>query len=257
MSDDQTKPGLEEKYGSAVTATDLRMVHDRTGSADLLATVGISAGLGALLLRLRTEFDSVKGEHGLAEAEFFRMRGLVDAKLKESQREVMQMDKGPTRAALYAKEATWLRAEADGAAATATALVMMHLKTLRETKEALGRYAVLMATKRRHMLTDKQVYALTGKTLAAWLDHKCHACGGVGRVGGYNGRRPKQCSVCEGTGNRKIELGQNDAQRRFCADLMHAMNQKSGSGVARDVRVNRKAIRQGKEKIQEGIASAT
>ena len=211
MSEEVNKPGLEEKYGMAVTTSDLRMVSNRAGSADLLASVGISAGLGALLLRLRTEFDQVARD----------VRRTGDSNLTDA------------------------------------LLIFMHLKTLSEAKEALGRYAVIMATKRRHMLTDKQVYALTGNTLYAWLDHKCPDCGGVGRIGGYNGRRPKSCGSCEGTGNRKIELGQNDAQRLFCADLMHAMNQKSGSGVARDVRVNRKAIRQGKEKIQEGIASAS
>lgn len=256
MTEDTTKPTLDEKYARAINATDLRMVDGRTGSADLLAAFGLSASLGALLQRLRQEFDSVKGEHGLAETESLRMRALIDAKSKESHREMMRMDKGPTKAALYAREADWLRAEADGASATALALVMMHLKSLRETKNALAEFALVMATRRRHMIPDREVIALTGHALVAWLDPRCRKCNGSKVVGGYNGKTEIMCRACGGTGNAEQNLGQNDAQKKFCADLLRDMGDKSGHGVARDVHQNRKAIRQGKEKIAEALANA-
>ena len=255
MTEDTTKPGLDERYARAINSTDLRMVDDRQGSADLLAAFGISAGLGALLQRLRAEFDSVKGEHGLADAEFQRVRGVIAGKLAQAQRELRQSDRGPTRAALYYREAEEMRIESERAALTATALTMMHLKTLREAKNALAAYALNMATRRRHMISDREVIALTGHALGVWLDHRCRKCSGTGAVGEF-GRRRLTCRACTGSGNAKDGLGQSADQARFCADLLRDMGDKSEHGVARDVHINRKAIKQGKEKISEAVANA-
>ena len=210
MTEDTTKPTLDEKYARAINATDLRMVDGRTGSADLLAAFGISAGLGALLQRLRQEYDTV--------AQDVRRAG------NDSHTEAV--------------------------------LIFMHLKTLREAKNALGQYAMVMATKRRHMLTDKDVLVLTGKVLAAWLDQKCRKCNGTKVLGGYNGKTQSMCRACGGTGNSHSELGKTDPERLFCAQLMMDMTTKAGHGVARDVHQNRKAIRQGKEKIAEALANS-
>lgn len=210
MTEDTSKPTLDEKYARAINATDLRMVDGRTGSADLLAAFGISAGLGALLQRLRQEYDTV--------AQDVRRAG------NDSHTEAV--------------------------------LIFMHLKTLREAKNALADFALVMATRRRHMITDKEVIVLTGHTLSAWLDHRCRKCIGTGVIGGYNGKRQLSCRACSGTGNAVSALGQNDAQAKFCADLLRDMSDKSGHGVARDVHQNRKAIRQGKEKIAEALANS-
>ena len=255
MTEDTTKPGLDEKYARAINSTDLRMVDDRQGSADLLAAFGISAGLGALLQRLRAEFDSVKGEHGLADAEFERVRQVIRGKLADAQREQRRADMGPTRAALFYAEAEALRIESERAGLTATALTMMHLKTLREAKNALAAYALNMATRRRHMIPDREVVALTGHALGVWLDDRCRKCAGTGAVGEF-GRRRLTCRACGGTGNASHGLGQNADQVRFCADLLRDMGDKSGHGVARDVRINRKAVKLGKEKIAEALANA-
>jgi len=253
MTEDTTKPGLDERYTRAINSSDLRMLDDRAGSADLLAAFGISASLGSLLQRLRAEFDSIKGEHGLAEAEFERVRGVIAGKLTEAQREQRQTDKGPTRAALYRQQAEELRLSAERAAVTATALTLMHLKTLTEAKNALAAYALNMATRRRHMIPDREVIALTGHTLAVWLDHRCRKCHGTGAVGEFGSRR-LTCRPCHGTGNAAQGLGQDAAQVMFCSDLLRDMAEKSGHGVARDVHINRKAIKRGKEKIAEAFA---
>lgn len=211
MTEDATKPTLDEKYARAINSTDLRMVDDRAGSADLLAAFGISASLGALLQRLRQEYDTV--------AQDVRRAG------NDSHTEAV--------------------------------LIYMHLKSLREAKNALAAFALVMATRRRHMISDREVIALTGHTLSAWLDHRCRKCIGTGVIGGYNGKRQLACRACGGSGNAVSALGQGDAQARFCADLLRDMNEKSGHGVARDVAINKRAIREGKEKISEALANAS
>lgn len=210
MSEEE-KPTLAERYAGAINATDLTMLDRRAGSADLLAAVGISSGLGSLLLRLRTEYDQV--------AQDVRRAG------NDSHTEAV--------------------------------LIYMHLKTLREAKNALAVYAMLMATKRRHMIPDKEVIVLTGRTLTAWLDVRCRKCVGTGVLGGYDGKRQIRCRACGGTGNAVDSVPINEAQQRFCADLMRDMDQKSGYEASRDVNKNKAAIRAGKEKIAADLARTT
>ena len=250
---EEEKPTLAERYTGAINATDLTMTDRRAGSADLLAAVGISSGLGSLLLRLRTEYDSVKGEHGLADAEIERLRGRIRDHLSAAQREDRQADKGPTRAAFHRREAEWLRVQAEGTQATETALFLMHLKTLREAKNALAAYAMVMATKRRHMIPDREVIALTGHVLAAWLDVRCRKCHGTTLLGDY-GQRQVRCRACGGTGNASANLGQTHAQQLFCADLLRDIAQKSGYEASRDVNKNKAAIKAGKERIAADLA---
>lgn len=210
MTEDTTKPTLDEKYARAINSTDLRMVDGKAGNADLLAAFGISAGLGSLLQRLRQEYDQV--------AQDVRRAG------NDSHTEAV--------------------------------LIFMHLKTLREAKNALGQYAMVMATKRRHMIPDREVLVLTGHTLSAWLDHRCRRCIGTGVIGGYDGKRQLVCRACGGTGNAVSSIVQNDGQARFCADLLRDMNQKAGYEVARDVAKNKVAIRAGKERISQALANS-
>lgn len=210
MTEDTTKPGLDEKYTRAINATDLTMVDSRAGSADLLAAVGISSGLGSLLLRLRTEYDQV--------AQDVRRAG------NDSHTEAV--------------------------------LIFMHLKTLREAKNALADYALVMATKRRHMIPDRDVIVLTGRTLTAWLDVRCRKCIGAGVIGGYDGKRQIRCRACGGTGNTAGGVGKTEKEQRFCTDLLRDMDQKSGYEAARDVSKNKAAVRAGKERIAADLAQS-
>lgn len=139
-------------------------------------------------------------------------------------------------------------------ATTEIALILMHLKTLREAKDALGLYAIGMATRRRHMLDDRTVLALTGHVLVAWLEENCRKCAGVGRIGGYDGKRQSLCRACGGTGKASASLGQNLAQQVFCADLLRDIQDKAGHGAARDINQNKKAVRLGKERIAADLA---
>jgi hypothetical protein len=253
MTESTDRPDLRERYTSAINATDLSLVDRRAGAADMLAAVGISNVLGSVLMRLATEFDQVKGEHGIAEAEARRVREVISALQAAARKEERSMDRGPTRAALYYRQADEQRAQAQRAETTAMALILMHLKTLREAKNALGLYAIGMATRRRHMLDDRKVLALTGHVLLAWLNQVCGSCGGSGRIGAYGERRVK-CRACKGSGKTTASLGHNITEQVFCADLLRDIQDKAGHGAARDINQNKKAVRLGKERIAADLA---
>ena len=52
-------PGLDERYTTAITASNLKVEGDRTGAADLLIAMAWSKSrTGAALLRLHTEYDA-------------------------------------------------------------------------------------------------------------------------------------------------------------------------------------------------------
>lgn len=106
---------------------------------------------------------------------------------------------------------------------TAVALILMHLKTLRETKEALGRHAVQMATRRRFMEKDSVVLTLTGKVLSAWLEPNCQKCNGRGHNGKI-GQPIVICRSCRGSGKSKELLGNTIDQSQFCQMLLSDMD---------------------------------
>lgn len=59
MLDQTTAPGIDERYTTAITASNLKVEGDRTGAADLLIAMGWNKSrTGAALLRLRTEYDA-------------------------------------------------------------------------------------------------------------------------------------------------------------------------------------------------------
>jgi len=72
MSDDIKT--IAEVYSSAISASNLRVVAEKPGKADVLIAVGWSASkLGAALLRLRSEYDSASRERILRS-----LRGVVE-----------------------------------------------------------------------------------------------------------------------------------------------------------------------------------
>ena len=107
---------------------------------------------------------------------------------------------------------------------TGLLLIMMHLKTLRETREALTRFAWEMATKRGLFLDDRAVASLASRGLVAWLEPNCRTCTGRGKMGGYDGQPQTTCRACGGTGEARRALGQSDLERAFCSLLLSEMD---------------------------------
>lgn len=106
---------------------------------------------------------------------------------------------------------------------TGVLLILMNLKTLNPAKEAIARYALEMATKRRFSLDDKTVTTIAGHCLIAWLDPICHGCGGRGFNGGYNGRVHSICRACKGTGKHIERAIESAEQRAFAAQMKSEM----------------------------------
>lgn len=106
---------------------------------------------------------------------------------------------------------------------TAMTLILMHLKTLREAKEALGRHAIQMATRERFMERDSVVLVLTGKVLSAWLEPNCPKCSGRGHNGGA-GQAITICRSCRGSGKSRELLGNTIDQSQFCQLLLSDMD---------------------------------
>ena len=106
---------------------------------------------------------------------------------------------------------------------TAVLLIMMELRSLRDTKEALYLWALDRATKRRVMLSDKQIGAIVGRCLGAFLNPTCPTCNGTGLIGGYDGSIQNICRRCGGSGKSKDGVGLDFVQKDFAADIMNAM----------------------------------
>lgn len=131
-----------------------------------------------------------------------------------------------------------LRSEFDGAKSEcrgqgATALVdqvlmLSKLKSLPSTKAMLGRFAVTLATRIHFMQPDSAVAVLTGRALQAYLDPTCPHCEGRGKNGGY-GEPEVICRSCRGSGQKAVNIGRDDEERRFVATLLAEMDRKASS----------------------------
>jgi len=107
---------------------------------------------------------------------------------------------------------------------TESLLVLSHLKSLRETKDALGRFACVQATRDAFMQPDAVVNRIAGRVLDAFIDPTCHSCDGRGFNGGtHRGERQIICRACSGTGKRRTSVGVDNEERKFSRSLLCAM----------------------------------
>lgn len=104
-------------------------------------------------------------------------------------------------------------------------LILSGLTTLRTTKDALGRFAIAFATRRRYMVDDKTVVQIAGKALQYWLDPQCHECEGRGFTGGY-GLPMELCKACHGTKKRQATHHHTAAGHEFGRALLCEMDRK-------------------------------
>ena len=205
------RPTIGERYGLATEATSLVVDSRVRGPADLLISAGwLGNNLGALLLRLMSEYDAVRGEH-LQALQHWRKA-----------RQAMQL----------APEDLELAEDGPRAAATAQALILIRLKTLGDAKAALSRFALLQATRQRFMRNDQEVGVLTGLVLDAFLDPTCHHCTGLGFTGGYGGPTTP-CRPCHQTGKRRNSVGKDDLSRQFAGFLLAQMDRLVATAAGR------------------------
>lgn len=207
------RPTIGERYGLAIGASNLR-VDERHGGADMVLAAGMQGhDLGVLLLRLQSEYDTVRGD--LERAGQIARRGDVEARR--------------LKGAELAEQSRRTREEI----LTARCLILTHLTTLDAAKCAVAAFAIRSATKRRFMARNEVVVKLASRVLDVWLDPTCHVCGGTGWVSsGYHGAVAKACDACHGTGNRRENVGANEASRWFAFLLLGNLQREMAAAAA-------------------------
>ena len=212
---------MAERYAGAIGASNLRVHPHKAGSVDLILAAAMhKSGLNTKLARTGAEFDTVRGE-------LERAGHIASAQERKAVRLAKVSFKGTAangyRDAIDGPSlAHAIREQAIAEAVSARCLIMMQLRTLQPTKDALGAYAILAATKRRFMAPNEVVLKITGKVIEAWLDPLCHECDGTGYVAsGYRGQVTKECRPCKGSGqSRSANAGRGSDEQRFAASLL-------------------------------------
>ena len=253
--DPNARPTILERYSvAAVSGGDL----DMHGAAGMLRR----HELGLALLRVRAEFDAIRGQISRNSATAKERAHAAERHQREAARcravaekaRIQQVAAAGTPAEAVA---AWDRAKAtaqalrhDHAAAEALrrapadivserAEVLQAMTTLDHAKQLLMARASNLATKRRFMHPDTTVAMLAGKALDVYLDELCHTCDGTGTIGSaYQGEQPRKCGACRGSGSRRDTMGADGAQRAFAAILLGEMQHAAAdAGAALKLRV--------------------
>jgi hypothetical protein len=253
MTTEHDAPSTAELYIRAQESNHLEVDPLRARAIDRIIAAGwVGDTLGALLYRVLAEYDAVKGEKALYEAEAMRLSELHRQALKrrETARKQMEEECCPSvdqyRAwAAHAEEARQLAAQVRSEITTGRAMVLMRVRSLHDAKQALGRFAVIHAhTSRRAqaprmdlavrylgvevrlpMIDEAVVLKLAGRVLDVFLDGDCPHCQGRGSNGGsHRGEKLELCRPCRGSGKRIDTIGHNHAEQHFAASLAVEMS---------------------------------
>ncbi len=213
MTDDpNARPTLSERYSGAV-ANGVSMDH-------MILAAGMQhERLGAMLLRLQSEYDTVRGE--LEHAGQIAPQRTAQARelLKRAQLAERLKDYGA--AELLKARAAEIRERTADEVLSARAFILMGLKTLHDAKQRFGVFALGLAVQPKRNIKPEVARILAGQVLDVWLDPTCHTCDGTGQVGNaYAGETRKQCGTCCGSGHRRDVIGRNPHERIFARDLL-------------------------------------
>jgi hypothetical protein len=219
----EDQPTIAERYSSAVA--------DGVGMTSVILAAGLQQyPVGATLMRLQSEYDTVRGElerageiarETISKAQRLERDAGTATKLAERAATPEKRSELAWSAIESADRAQALRRRTEQEILTARCLVLTRLKTLHDAKTRIGAYALVLATKNRFMVPNDVVLRLAGRVIDVWLDPVCHKCDGSGLVEAYEGgAATKQCSVCGGTGNRREQVGGNERARWFAFLLL-------------------------------------
>ncbi len=232
MNDDpNARPTIGERYGVAIGTGTQR---------DVVLAAGMQRDvLGGMLLRLAAEYDAVRGELELAgqiapRQETKRAR-MLDA-VKAMERSVELLLPGPDResmlaeAAAIAAEAAAMPKRTEAEIKSARAFILMGLKSLYATKQAVGALALTMAEKRG--VPRETGFKLAGRVLDVYLDPTCHHCDGTGVIGSLYRGAEKVCEACKGTGHRRDILGDRLAETLLARDLFAELQRRAAQAAS-------------------------
>ena len=213
------RPDLAERYGRALQSSHLEVLTDERCSVDMLIAAGwVDEGLGTALYRLRSEFDLARGQAVAAT----KALAAQQAQLDKARRAANQAPADDRLKAI----AKHLADELDRTALTERAMVLVHLKSLDDTSQALGKFALTLAAREARGLAEPAVRKIAGRALDFWLDPLCMACHGTGAVGGY-GEPRNTCTACNGTTKRPVRMGTDERGHQFGRLLLAAMDSKT------------------------------
>lgn len=197
----------EEKYLRSAKSSHL-IANAYSSDIDVIIAAGSSGeSLAASMLRLRGEYDAIRGESDQAQrnadAQETKARNLEALALIE----VAKMNRGPTHAQMYRGEAATIRKAATYSAITAHKIIIARLKSLPVARMLLRNFAVQeVIDKGLDELTWDEIDHIVRAALQAFLAPRCGPCGGKGFTGGY--RQPTiHCTVCKQQGRLPIEWG--------------------------------------------------
>lgn len=210
MTDNQ-KPTIEELYAVAISSG--------TGFDRLVLAAGLQREIvGAMLLRLRVEYDQVRKD--LERAGEIAPRRIEEARELRQRAQRLQKHEHWAAAEALIIEAEKIQARTPHEVQSARAFILLDLTTLAEAKQQLGALAVRMAAKPSRALAPEAALRLAGRVLDVWLDEVCHKCDGTGRLGNrFAGDRERECPACKGSRHRREILGESRAQTEFARDL--------------------------------------
>jgi hypothetical protein len=233
MTDEPATIG--ERYSRAISSGHLEM-RDRRGDIDVVIAAGLSGdSLASNLFRLAVEYDAVRGDHRAAED-----------RLKASEDHAAQK---------CGAEAERITQSAKDAALTAHVLSLSQLRSLWNTKQLFGEFARQEATRHHFMRSDKDVSAIAGRVLDAWMRPLCGSCNGRGFSGGsHRGEMQTVCRACRGSGQRRDGIGQTEGERRFVGRLLMRISELLAL-AQREISANRKTVDEAKKMIDEAASS--
>ncbi len=176
MTEQDTKPTLEERYTVAAQTSNMRVEADRAGDADVIIAAGWSQSrIGGALLRLHTEFDGSPRPRLASRDDF----------LHDSNRR----DRDARKAASRTARAFNLHE------------MGLHLQKLKSLPEVRVQVTLQLLKWRVEDAETKGV-----EILQWWLAQSCTECGGTKfQVAEGTGRQTaKLCKTCLGTGKKDL-----------------------------------------------------
>lgn len=218
------KPTIEELYAVAISSG--------TSFERLVLAAGLQREIvGAMLLRLRVEYDQVRQD--LERAGEIAPRRIEEARDLRQRAANLSRVSRHAEAALLIEEAEGIQRRTPQEVKSARAFILVGLTTLDEATRQLGQLSIRMAANPKRGLAPADALRLAGRVLDVWLDETCHKCDGTGIIGNrYAGDHERQCPACKGTGHRREIMGDSLTQTAFARDLFAEVQRQVAAAAA-------------------------
>lgn len=200
MTEDTTKPTLDERYTSARNSRDLTVASSELPNRDsdvLAAAAWTQSRAGHLLMQLHSEWDAAEKPAKPTPAQ---IKALVGTYQRAPQGIEPELDDDGKPKALTLSMA---KAYADNWYRHEVGLLLGKLKTLPGARKEIADQAAKWGW--------EDPVTGSAEVLRWWLDQTCHTCGGT-KWKLYEGTKmqsTKVCGTCKGSGHSDVPYGQH------------------------------------------------